>query len=111
MDGSAVYRATLILGLTALLLSGGAQARDLDQDEALRLRQRGVILPLEQLMQPALQRYPGARLLEAELEEQQSAESADRYRYEIELLTANGVVRELELDARDGRILQDEEDD
>lgn len=111
MDGSAVYRATLILGLAALLLSGVAQARDLDQDEALRLRQSGAILALEELMQPALQRYPGATLLEAELEEDQSAAPAGRYKYEIELLTATGVVRELELDARDGRILQDEEDD
>ncbi len=44
-------------------------ARDLDQDEALRLRQQGVILPLGQMLQQALDRYPGAKLLEAELEE------------------------------------------
>ncbi len=57
------------------------------------------------MLQPALARYPGARLLEAELEEED-----DRYVYEIELLTADGVARELELDARDGRLLKDEED-
>ncbi|MBX9756433.1 MAG: PepSY domain-containing protein [Pseudomonadaceae bacterium] len=111
MKGSALYRAILITAVAALLLSGRAQARDLDQDEALRLRQAGVILALEQLMQPALGRYPGATLLEAELEETQSAGPAGRYIYDIELLTSTGVVRELELDARDGRILQDEEDD
>ncbi|ACO79031.1 Peptidase M4, thermolysin propeptide [Azotobacter vinelandii CA] len=83
-----------------------ADARDLDQDQALRLRQEGVILPLEQLVRSALDRYPGASLLEAELEEEHGA-----YVYEVELLTTGGVVRELELDARDGRILKDEEDD
>ena len=81
-------------------------ARDLDQDEALRLRQEGVIRPLEDLMAPALGRYPGAELLEAELEEED-----DVLVYEVELLTADGTVRELELDARDGRILKDEVED
>ncbi|SEB71815.1 Peptidase propeptide and YPEB domain-containing protein [Pseudomonas saponiphila] len=90
----------------ALLLCSLAQARDLDQDEALRLRQQGVILPLEQLLKQALDRYPGARLLEAELEEKH-----DLYIYEVELLTVDGVVRELDLDAATGRLLKDEEDD
>lgn len=83
-----------------------ASARDLDQDQALRLRQEGVIQPLEQLVRTALDRYPGANLLEAELEEEHGV-----YIYEVEILTTGGVVRELELDARDGRILTDEEDD
>lgn len=82
------------------------QAKDLNQDEALNLRQRGVILPLEQFIEQALSHHPGARLLEAELEEKH-----DRYVYEIELLTTQGVVRELKFDARDGRLLEDEEDD
>ncbi len=95
-------------GLTALALLAVCSvglARDLDQDEALRLRQQGVILPLEQLLQQALDRYPGAKLLEAELEEKH-----DVYIYEVELLTTEGVVRELDLDARTGRLLKDEED-
>lgn len=99
-------RSGLLLGLLILTLAQGANARDLDQDEALRLRRSGVILPLEQLMQPAMQRYPRATLLEAELEEED-----DVLVYEIELLTEQGQVRELELDARDGRILKDEVDD
>ncbi|BCA27981.1 peptidase YpeB-like protein [Pseudomonas sp. SLBN-26] len=96
-------------GIVALVLATctlQAMARDLDQDEALKLRERGVIMPLEQLLDRALGLYPGARLLEAELEEED-----DIYVYEVELLTTDGVVRELELDARDGRILKDEEDD
>ena len=99
-------RNSVLCGLLLLALSGSASARDLDQDEALRLRQAGQILPLEHLLGLALQHYPGATLLEAELEQED-----DILVYEVELLTPQGVVRELELDARDGRILKDEVDD
>lgn len=99
-------RTILLLLLGMLSLPGsGTFARDLDQDEALRLRREGVILPLDRLLAEVLARYPGARLLEAELEEED-----DLYIYEVEVLTVSGVVRELEVDARDGRILKDEED-
>ncbi|GAB7529659.1 PepSY domain-containing protein [Pseudomonas sp. 3A(2025)] len=97
-------RRIALLGLIALCTC--AQARDLDQDEALQLRQRGVILPLEQFIEQALARHPGSRLLEAELEEKHGV-----YVYEFELLTTEGVVRELKFDARDSRLLKDEEDD
>ncbi len=96
------------LALLLILSAYCAQvlARDLDQDEALHLRQQGVILPLEQLMQQALGRHPGARLLEAELEEKHN-----QYVYEVELLSTEGVVREIKLDAASGALLKDEEDD
>jgi uncharacterized membrane protein YkoI len=93
--------------LVALLaLCSLASARDLDQDEALQLRQQGLILPLERLLNDALGRYPGAKLLEAELEHKHG-----RYEYEVELLTPEGVVREIKLDASNGALLKDEEDD
>lgn len=100
------YSGITVLVLAVLLLSAQTQARDLNQDEALRLRQSGVIVGLEQVLQVALARYPGAQLLEAELEEEHG-----QYIYDIELLTAAGVARELDVDARDARILRDEEDD
>ncbi len=95
----------IIIPLTLLLAATPVASRDLDQDEALRLRREGLIQPLESLLNQAMERHPGARLLEAELEEEDGI-----YVYEIELLTADGVARELELDARDGRLLKDEED-
>jgi uncharacterized membrane protein YkoI len=101
-----ILRYSGIIALILAIFALEAMARDLDQDEALKLREEGVILPLEQLLSNALGLYPGARLLEAELEEED-----DVYIYEVELITADGTVRELELDARDGRILKDEEDD
>ena len=93
------------IALMLLFFCSAVMARDLDQDEALRLRQQGVILPLEQLLQQAMDRYPGAKLLEAELEEKH-----DVYIYEVELLTPEGVVRELGIDATTGRLLKDKED-
>ena len=93
------------MALALLAFCSVVMARDLDQDEALHLRQRGVILPLEQLLQQALGLYPGAKLLEAELEEKH-----DVYIYEVELLTTEGVVRELDLDAATGQLLNDKED-
>jgi uncharacterized membrane protein YkoI len=93
------------LALLALVLSFTAGARDIDQDEALELRESGKILPLEQLVGLALGRYPGSRLLEVELEQDDAL-----LLYEVELLTVEGEVRELELDARDGTILKDEVD-
>ncbi|NUU38375.1 PepSY domain-containing protein [Pseudomonas sp. C2B4] len=98
-------RATGRLALALVAFCSVTMARDLDQDEALRLRQQGVILPLEQVLQNALDRYPGAKLLEAELEEKHGV-----YMYEVELLTTEGVVRELDLDAATGRLLKDKED-
>jgi len=99
-------RTARVLTLSLLAFCSLALARDLDQDEALRLRQQGVILPLEQLLNQALARYPGARLLEAELEEKH-----DKFVYEVELLTTAGVVREIKLDAASGDLLKDKEDD
>jgi uncharacterized membrane protein YkoI len=93
------------MALVLLAFCSIVMARDLDQDEALRLRQRGVILPLEQVVKQALERYPGSKLLEAELEEKH-----DVYIYEVELLTTEGVVRELDLDAATGELLKDKED-
>jgi uncharacterized membrane protein YkoI len=91
--------------LALLVFCSLAVARDLDQDEALQLRQQGVILPLEHLLQQALDRHPGAKLLEAELEEKHGV-----YIYEVELLDTDGVVRELDLEAKTGRLLKDKED-
>ncbi|MCP1519580.1 putative membrane protein YkoI [Pseudomonas migulae] len=93
------------MALVLLAFCSIVMARDLDQDEALRLRQQGVILPLEQVVKQALERYPGSKLLEAELEEKH-----DVYIYEVELLTTEGVVRELDLDATTGELLKDKED-
>jgi uncharacterized membrane protein YkoI len=93
--------AALLLALVPL-----APALDVDQDEALRLRQSGEVLSFQAILRQADERYPGARLLEAELDDDDG-----ELIYDIELLTDDGVVRELEIDARSGRVLEDEVDD
>jgi uncharacterized membrane protein YkoI len=102
----AAWVAPVLFSSALLLLSTSGNARDLNQDEALQLRQEGRILPLEQLLQSALQLYPGAVLLEAELEEEHG-----QLVYEVELVTREGVVREIELHAGSGAVLKDEVDD
>ncbi len=99
-----ITRLLIYFFLAALTL--GVSARDLSQDEALRLREQGRIIPLEKLLELVAQRHPQASLLEVELEEDD-----DIYIYEVELATKDGVIRELEFDAHTGTILKDEEDD
>lgn len=94
------------LGLLWLAVVGQVAAHELSQDEALRLRQEGMILSSQTFIERALERHPKARLLELELEEEYG-----RYIYEIELLTVQGLVRELKFDASSGELLEDEEDD
>ncbi|KGE68151.1 MULTISPECIES: PepSY domain-containing protein [Pseudomonas] len=93
------------VALVLLVFCSSLAARNLDQDEALALRQQGIILPLEQLLEQAMGRHPGSRLLEAELEKKHG-----KYAYEVELVTADGVVREIKLDASTGVLIKDEED-
>lgn len=95
---------TLLLAL--LLVAAPATSRELGHEEALQLRHSGQLLPFETVLGVVLERYPGARLLEVELDKDDG-----RYIYELELLTAGGAVRELEIDAGTGAILQDEAED
>jgi hypothetical protein len=90
----------------AVSLSPNVAARDLNQDEALQLRKSGKLMSLDSLLQTVRQRYPDARLLEAELENEDG-----KLIYELEVLTDKGNVRELELDAGTGALLKDEEED
>lgn len=92
--------------IVILALAVSVSAKDLSSSEALRLREQGRILSLEQLLDLIEKRHPQSSLLEVELEEDDGI-----YLYEVELATKQGVVRELEINAATGAILQDEEDD
>lgn len=76
-----------------------------DQEIVWDARKRGEILPLEVILGAVMQRYPG-ELLKLELDDD------DGYLiYELEILTRRGIVLEMDVDARTGRILDIEEDD
>lgn len=78
------------------VLDGGSR----QQDAVRHAVQQGRYVPLEQVVADALRRYPG-ELVEVEL---------DDGNYEIEILGADGVVMELDYDARSGRLLKMEKD-
>jgi len=89
----------LVAGLA--IASAPAHAGD-DHERAREAVVRGEVLPLDAV----LARVPlrtGERLLDAELERE-----GGRWVYELELISADGRVREVELDARDGRWIEED---
>lgn len=104
----AASRGFLCLPLLVLLLGWSAVSqagRDVDQDEALYLVEQGVVKPLQEFLDDALERFPG-RFLQAELEWDDG-----RYIYELEIVTKANRVLELEYDAVTGKLLDVDEDD
>jgi uncharacterized membrane protein YkoI len=90
--------------LLLLTLSGLAPA-DEDHTRAREAVRRGEILSLAVLLE-RVRLAPGERLLEAELERDDG-----RWIYELELISADGEVREIELDAATGALLPDDDED
>ncbi|BBT17571.1 PepSY domain-containing protein [Metapseudomonas otitidis] len=94
--------ATAVLATTSSL----ALARDLGPDEALKLRDAGTIQSFEKLNAAALAQHPGGTIHETELEEEYG-----RYVYQVELRDAKGVQWDVELDATNGQVLKNHQDD
>ncbi|WP_223422310.1 PepSY domain-containing protein [Tateyamaria pelophila] len=92
--------------LTALLTGPALADRD-DQDRAHRALEAGEILPLSQILAVAGTVRPG-RVIEVELEREDG-----RWVYELELVTPEGVLYEMEIDAATATVLdlEREEDD
>jgi len=103
IDTALLRPSLLVLGFS--LCSPWSLADDIGQDEVLELVEMGRIAPLQQFIDDALIRYPG-RFLGAELEAEDG-----RYVYEIDIITRQRVVMELEYDALSGELLEIEEDD
>ncbi|MGQ7814446.1 PepSY domain-containing protein [Metapseudomonas furukawaii] len=98
---------TALFAIATLAATAGiAQARDLGPDEALKLRDTGTIQSFEKLNAAALAQHPGGTINETELEEEYG-----RYIYQVELRDAKGVQWDLELDATNGQVLKNHQDD
>ena len=99
------YRILIPLACLSLLMAGTplaiAHGQDAAQQTARQALKQGRYVPLENIVRDALQRHPG-KLLEVEL---------DDGIYEVEILRADGVVIELDYDARSGALLKTELDD
>ena len=93
--------------LIAFMLLGPLHAAFADDDymEAKRLLETGEILPLEDLLKNLRQTFPG-KILEIELEREDH-----QIVYEVELLGKDGIVREIYINAKTGKVLSIKEDD
>lgn len=101
-------RPALTAGLMAIVLfmvtPHNSYAKD-DHYRARTLVEQGEVLPLEQVLR-MVNPDNKMRLLEAELEDEDG-----RWVYEFELIDKEGRVRELEVDARNGTLLEEEIED
>ena len=100
--------AVALLAASALGLSPRALAGSHDHDdhvEARELLQRGEILPLSRILAIVQQRVPGD-VVEVELEHGKH----HGWEYEVKVLTAQGRVREVKLNARSGEVRKVEDD-
>ena len=96
----------LFAGTALTATAGFVLARDLGPDEALQLRDAGTIESFETLNAAALALHPGGRIEESELEEEYG-----RYIYQLEVRDAQGVQWDIELDASNGQVLKNQQDD
>ena len=78
---------------------------DDDYIEARRLLDSGEILPLEVILKKVRQIFPG-KVLEVELEKEDQ-----QLAYEIEILGDDGVIKEIYINAKTGKLLLTKEDD
>lgn len=91
-----------VLLLTLMAVSVAQANGDKAHDRARRLREAGVIVPVEPLVTEAKQRLHG-RLLEIDFGE----DDKGNYVYEIELIDDKGTVREFYYDARTGKFMRE----
>jgi len=78
---------------------------DDDHIEARRLLDSGEILPLEVILNNVRRTFPG-RILDVELEREDG-----QIAYEVEILGEDGVVTEIYINAKTGKVLSVKEDD
>ena len=95
-----------IIASTITVFSVGAVAGDVRPDEAAQLTAAGTIQSTEKLNEAALALHPGGVIEDAELDK-----DFGRYVYEVEVVDANGVEWDIELDASNGAVLQNKQDD
>lgn len=101
----------LPLALSSALLSAivlAAPQAHADDDDLDRLRDavnRGEVMPLSALQDEVRRAFPG-EIIRVELDEDDG-----RFIYEFKVLKPNGRLVEIEMDAKDGRVLEVDNDD
>jgi uncharacterized membrane protein YkoI len=92
----------VVVVLAALSAGFAAPAASRDHDDARRAVSRGEALPLSEIMNKIPPRYQG-KLLNARLKKRGQKSS---WIYQLQILTGQGKVTELVVDAKSGRVLQ-----
>lgn len=97
--------AAAVVLLLVFLVEAGAEGRGTSgYDDARTAQQLDQLLPLEKILAIARQHVPGD-VIDVEIEHEDGL-----IVYEITVLAPNGRVREVELDARTGKVLEIEDD-
>ncbi|MCF7821279.1 MAG: PepSY domain-containing protein [Mariprofundaceae bacterium] len=97
------HKSTWMMTLIAMLVTGSLAWAG-DHDRVRSLLEQGEILSLSEIMQQNSKKFSG-KVLEVELEEKDGL-----IVYDMEFLGENGVVMEMQIDARTGRVISVEED-
>jgi uncharacterized membrane protein YkoI len=102
--------AVLLLGSAASGFAAEPSRRELrererqeEQDIAREAFRRGDVMPITRILAIVAQRVPG-EVVEVKLETRRTLH------YQLKVLTRNGVVREVHVDARSGMITREEDD-
>jgi len=88
--------AILLFSIGATLPAVADKEDEIDYLEARRLMEKGIILPLQTILEKV-----DGRVVEVELEYER-----DLYLYEIEVLNNKGILIELEFDATTGELVK-----
>lgn len=105
------FKPVLLTGLVAAIFASfslpAKAGEDVSYVEARKLQAAGEILSFEKIAEVARKIKPG-EILETELER---SRKSGLYIYELEILDANGVVWELDINAKTGEMMKIEIDD
>lgn len=102
---------TKLLATSAIALSlvGGfaltAQAQDLRPADIVKLANDGTIKPFDQLDKIATDLHPGSTIRDADIDNKHG-----RIIYEVELVDAQGVEWDIDIDAKTGEVVQNKRD-
>jgi uncharacterized membrane protein YkoI len=109
LPSALLFSSVLALGMPFILSGGDVLAGDKDEKRAehdlvREALKRGEVQPLTTILATAAQAVPGD-VIEVELEEDD-----DVLVYDIKVLTAQGRVREVKIEASTGKVLEVEDD-
>lgn len=97
--------ALTLAAIATTAMADQGRGRSGDHDDALAAVEARQALPLTRIFQIARTAVPG-EIIEVELEREDG-----RLIYEVDILTSTGRLRQVELDARTGEVLEVEDED